>query len=374
MTIEVLPVGQTCNLMCPYCYEHPLRDADNYGPDYDMDKLKQGLIKQIKPWIDLKGGFTIFGGEPLLMPIDDLEELISWGTEEFKENVAEGYGVVSIQSNGVLITDRHIEIFKKYKVTIGISVDGPEECNDSRWAGTLERTRERTEMSMNNIKRLIEEGIYVSLIITLWRGNIARERRSKFKAWIKEMHTLGVCGARLHLLEVDHEKVNEWAPSTEEYIEFLVDIYREVKTLSGWSFDLFTDIKNLLRGTDKDVSCIYHACDPYTTNAVQGVDGEGTRVNCGRADHTGVDWEKADDVGYERYLGLYHTSFEDGGCGGCRFFLMCKGQCPGTGELGDWRNKTSHCEVLLGIYGMMESELLEEGIEPFSMASYREDA
>ena len=373
MTVEVLPVGQTCNLMCPYCYEHPLRDAGNYGPqEYDMDKMKEALAKELGSYTNLTSGFTIFGGEPLLMQIDDLEELIRWGNERFEKNMKPGYSVVSIQTNGVLITDRHREIFKKYNVTLGISVDGPEECNDSRWAGSLERTRERTQKSMDNIASCVRDNISVGLIITIWRGNAARDRRSKFKNWIKEMHTLGVKGARLHMLEVDHNTIaSEWELTTKEYLEFLMDLHRFGNNLSGWKFDMFEDSRQMLQGNDKMASCIYLSCDPYTTAAVGGVDGQGTRVNCGRADHTGVDWQKADQVGYERYLGLYNTSFEDGGCGGCRFFLMCKGNCQGTAEKGDWRHRTSNCESLMGIYEMLEGELLEQGIEPLSMAPHR---
>ena len=71
--------------------------------------------------------FTIFGGEPLLVPEHVLEELWAFGLERFGTN--------GIQTNGTLINDRHIALFKKYKVYVGISVDGPDDLNDVRWAG-----------------------------------------------------------------------------------------------------------------------------------------------------------------------------------------------------------------------------------------------
>lgn len=375
MTIEVLPVGQKCNLDCPYCYEHPLRDAGNYGPkDYDMEAMKEGLRKAISPWNDLKGAFSLFGGEALVMPFPDFAELVRWGTKEFAGNIEKGHTVVSLQTNGVLVEDRHIALFKECEVSIGVSVDGPLECNDSRWAGTLEKTREATEKSMTNIAKMVKAGLRVSLIITLWRGNVARERRSKFKGWLKEMHTLGVNGARMHFLEVDHARVGEeWELSTDEYLEFLADIYRYTKEqLPGWYFDIFADAKHMLDGDDSCVTCVWSSCDPYTTNAVHGVDGVGVMTNCGRADHTGVDWEKADQAGFERYLALHAMSTDKGGCGGCRFWLMCKGHCPGTGDNMDWRRKTRHCDVIYGMYEMMEGELLAEGKEPLSLCVDRE--
>jgi len=57
------------------------------------------------------GPFTLFGGEPLLIPETDLEDLWAWGFEKFGEN--------SIQTNGILINDRIIELMKKYNVKVG---------------------------------------------------------------------------------------------------------------------------------------------------------------------------------------------------------------------------------------------------------------
>ena len=140
MTVEVLPLGVTCNLSCGYCYEHPIRDAGNFEKEYDMDKMKNALSKH-------PTNFSIFGGEPLLVPIKDLEELWRWGYERNKYN--------SIQTNGTLITDDHIELFKRYKVHVGMSMDGPDEMNDSRWAGSLEKTRLMTKRSNDSLKKCI---------------------------------------------------------------------------------------------------------------------------------------------------------------------------------------------------------------------------
>jgi len=82
----------------------------------------------MKAAIKAEGGpFALFGGEPLLVPEHDLESLWSWGLEQF------GYNTV--QTNGTLINDEHIRMFKAYKVSVGISIDGPGELNDLRWHG-----------------------------------------------------------------------------------------------------------------------------------------------------------------------------------------------------------------------------------------------
>ena len=120
-------------------------------------------------------------------------------------------------------------------------------------------------------------------------------------------------------------------------------------------------MRELLLGQDDSVTCVWNACDPYTTRAVQGIEGDGQRTNCGRTNKDGIDFVKADQEGFERYLALYHTPQAYGGCKDCRFFLMCKGECPGTAIDGDWRNRTQDCRVWYTLYEQLEAQLTDQG-------------
>ena len=85
MTVELRPLGVACNLRCQYCYQNPQRDAGNVPHDYDMEQMQAA--------IEAEGGpFTLFGGEPLLVPLRDLEELWAWGLERYGRN--------ALQTNG----------------------------------------------------------------------------------------------------------------------------------------------------------------------------------------------------------------------------------------------------------------------------------
>ena len=127
----------------------------------------------------------------------------------------------------------------------------------------------------------------------------------------------------------------------------------------------------LLLCEDDQTTCVWNACDPYTTAAVRGVEGTGQASNCGRTNKDGIDFVKGVRPGFERYLALYQTPQEHGGCQGCRFFLMCKGQCPGTSMAGDWRNRSEHCEVWKGLFRSVEDGLLDEGLVPVSASPQR---
>ena len=138
MGIELRPLGVACNLACNYCYQNPQRDAGNQRMTYDLDKMKAEALR-------IGGPFTLFGGEPLLMRFEDLENLFAWGLETS--------GGSSIQTNGILIEDRHIELFRQYKLSVGISIDGPGQLNDARWHHGLEKTRQSTAriVSVDNL-------------------------------------------------------------------------------------------------------------------------------------------------------------------------------------------------------------------------------
>jgi len=72
MTVELRPLGVRCNLQCQYCYQHPQRDAANIAGCYDLEKMKAKVAEQ-------GCQFSLFGGEALLIPEEDLEQLWAWG-------------------------------------------------------------------------------------------------------------------------------------------------------------------------------------------------------------------------------------------------------------------------------------------------------
>lgn len=358
MTVELRPLGVKCNIQCQYCYQHPQRDAGNVPRAYDLDQMKAAIEQE-------GGPFALFGGEALLVPEKDLEDLWAWGLEKYQKN--------SVQTNGTLINDTHIRLFKRYKVGVGISIDGPGPLNDVRWAGTLERTREATAKTEAAIQRLCQAGIPLALIVTLHRGNATAEKLPIMHEWFKELEHMGVYSVRLHILETESETIREhYALTPEENLTAFLSFGELERTqLSTLKLDVFEDIRNMLRGRDDLTSCVWNACDPYTTRAVRGVEGHGQRSNCGRTNKDGIDFVKSDQEGYERYMALYHTPQEAGGCQGCRFFLMCKGQCPGNSIDGDWRNRSQDCEVWKGLFAHVEEDMIQQGEIPLSICSHR---
>ena len=363
MTVEVRPLGVKCNIKCKYCYQEPQRNARNILHKFDMPRMKEAIIEAVAE-TGVKT-FTVFGGEPLLVPIEELEELWSWGYSKFGRN--------QVQTNGTLISDKHIELFNKYNVKVGISVDGPDKLNDARWIHSLEKTRESSGRTHKAIKRLCAEGTPPSLIITLTRANALPEYYSQMNDWFLDLEKEGVRSVRLHILEVDDPLTQrQLAMSSQENTEAFLNFFDlEKQQLKTLRFDLYREMRQLLLGDDNKSTCVWKGCDPLTTRAVRGIEGNGQLSNCGRTNKEGIDFVKSSVPGYERYIALYNTPQENGGCQSCRYFLMCKGQCPGTAINGDWRNRSEHCETWKGLFSVIEQNLLSEGELPLSTVPAR---
>ena len=380
MSIEILPVGVTCNLRCEYCYEQAERDKQPTHK-YHKEAVMEGLKYSKKYW-------QLFGGEPLLLHIDQLDELLKAGYDQ--------WGYTGVQTNGTLITPQHLQLFQKYNTQVGISIDGPEELNDSRWAGTLEATRKATARSawaIEEITKIAKEtnntSIGPTLIVTLHSGNVSTAVFPKFEQWLRYLDNIGVRFINFHFLEIDYN-AHKWVLSDDEVIEVLNklrSISHQLQTLKFLNFD---EVRSLLTNPT-DPMCVWQGCDPWSTAAVQGLNNKGEPSNCTRGTKDGIDWLPSEgtvnftkwEIGpefvttrfHERQLALYVTPEEHGGCKGCRFWLMCQGYCPGTGlttnKLSDWRTKSSHCQVLKTQFTEAENEILSDGQIPISQRSDR---
>ncbi|MCP4547299.1 MAG: radical SAM protein [bacterium] len=358
MNMELRPLGARCNLRCRYCYQEPQRHSVTKVGSYDIESIKRVTEAEDRP-------STVLGGEPLMLPEKDLENLWAFGLRKFGAN--------SIQTNAVLINDNHIGMFQQYRVAVGISIDGPGERNDLRWAGDLKRTREATSKTHAAIERLCREGIPPGLIVTLHRQNATTDKLPAMHRWIRHLEDLGVRSVRLHLLQVADEAVRQYALNGDEIVAALLGFAELEEELLTLRFDVFSDLRKMLLGHDWNTACVWNVCDPYTTRAVRGIDGNGRRSGCDRTKKEGIDFTIADAEGFERYLALYHTPWEHGGCKNCRFFLQCKGHCPGTAIDGDWRNRTEHCEAWKRLFAHFESKLLAEGLRPLSTRPIRKE-
>ena len=112
ISINLKLVGSLCNLNCQYCYEH-----EQYGNN-DTGTIK---VTDIIAYIDkLENEFNyikiiLHGGEPLLYPKKDMKRLLKYYKDKTNINI-------SIQTNGLLIDQEWIDIFKNYSKNFLFSI------------------------------------------------------------------------------------------------------------------------------------------------------------------------------------------------------------------------------------------------------------
>ncbi|CAL1525657.1 GTP 3',8-cyclase [Bacillus subtilis] len=118
-----LVVTQNCNLGCSYC----LAKQGTFGLPITNMKSGQVLRRleslfEMEPNIDF---IKFFGGEPTLR-MDLIEEVCDFVTNKLGKRVH-----FALTTNGTLKASKHIELWKRYHVSVSVSVDGPPHIHDA---------------------------------------------------------------------------------------------------------------------------------------------------------------------------------------------------------------------------------------------------
>ena len=129
----VLKVVEVCNIACTYCYYYFSGDDSwKSRPKVISQTTVFGVVDWIKAAaeeLDVQEvSITFHGGEPLLIRQDKFCEICETIETELKgyfSNIS-----LYLQTNGMLIDPDWIEIFIRYRIKVGVSVDGPPEYND----------------------------------------------------------------------------------------------------------------------------------------------------------------------------------------------------------------------------------------------------
>ncbi len=125
MVIIIKPT-HLCNLRCKYCFVGDKRQEKDIM-SLDFAKL---IISKIKTYLISKKHknvkFVWHGGEPLLWGHDNYHNILEFCEKEFADFKIKH----TMQTNLTLLDQEYIDIFKKYDVKLGFSMDGFGKYND----------------------------------------------------------------------------------------------------------------------------------------------------------------------------------------------------------------------------------------------------
>lgn len=160
----VLKVASRCNLACTYCYVYESGDDSWRGrPVVMADATFTETLGWIRRQVVASGRRSVLllfhGGEPMLVGPERFDAWCREATAALGGEVAVGF---SVQTNGVLVDERWVEVFHRHRVTVGVSLDGPPAAHDRhrvdhRGRGSYDRVRA-------GIERLRAGGVTLGLL------------------------------------------------------------------------------------------------------------------------------------------------------------------------------------------------------------------
>lgn len=125
----LLKVASSCNLDCSYCYVYHMGDESWRGQPKRLSAVTQASVTQALSALlrsqVLPFSVVLHGGEPLLLGASRLNSLL----KELRSDLGPSCGV-SIQTNGVLISEAILDVCADHDVTLSVSLDGPADIHD----------------------------------------------------------------------------------------------------------------------------------------------------------------------------------------------------------------------------------------------------
>lgn len=307
-----------CNLRCRYCYAAGLRD-DGVGMSMTVSEARLAIDWMCR--FCSAGGIERaavlwHGGEPLLPGIDFLEQVLEYENSAFSK-----IGVAfsnQIQTNLTLVTDAHIDIFKRYfGGTIGFSWD----------FASAQRIfadgRNAAEEVWRKALMCRDRGVNVGAICQITNEN--RERPRDLYRWFAD--------ARIPF------RLTPIFPSTLQ--ETMQSADAACAVVDTWLSDRnpAIEIANFREMIEGLVTGRTHKCcaERNCGRVVLALSPQGRIYPCSR-NHGGCDvvgnflTDAPEDV-YRRRYDFYADDFAPG-CSSCEYVGVCQSGCPFLSRIG----------------------------------------
>lgn len=351
LTVLIKPSSNKCNLRCKYCFYDDVSSKRKQA-DYDymsVDTAHQ-IIDNVFSTPDLKQvHFGFQGGEPTLIGIEFYIDFFS-----YVEQQQTGQNITySLQTNGILITPEWAQLFNKYQVLIGLSIDGPAKIHD----------RNRVDFGNNNshVKVLKAADIFKQHEVEF---NVLTVVTAKNALNIEKIYNYFVgCGFRylqfIPCLEPLDSNVRNLNQINQEYYQFLSKLFklwlRDYQAGNYISIRFIDNLVNMLGGKEPE------ACDMRGVCSIQNIiEADGTTFTC---DFYAIDKYVIGNATTDSFVDMQQSevaiSFLNESikhpeeCRSCQFYRLCRNGCRRM-RIDD---KYMYCAALKQFYRMHGEEL-----------------
>lgn len=130
----IVKVVEVCNLACTYCYYYFSGDDSwKSRPKTITPETVDRLLTWLDAAVDQVGlkhvSLTFHGGEPLLLSPQRFDAICRQVADTLGKKGVSLH--LLVQTNGMLVNDRWIDLFSKHAVAVGVSIDGSQATHDS---------------------------------------------------------------------------------------------------------------------------------------------------------------------------------------------------------------------------------------------------
>ncbi len=362
--VVIIKPSYGCNLNCRYCYlSSETKTFDAFDSDFIIP-----IITQIKRYCEEhhRQNLTIIwhGGEPLLWGIENYRKVFSYMKEEFSNYPYKNL----IQTNLTLLNQEYIDLFKKYSVRLGFSLDGPKFIHDKQRVlrggqGTFDLVMEKFSLCKKN-------DYHVGCITVATRNHISHI--SDLYAFMNQNKINFKMNPLFRSGEAEKNEV-ELGLSVGEYAKLVIDL-----------FDLMFDDPNCDISNSNFVEIASSIISKKTAGCLLGENCQGNFLAisprgdvypCGRFCDSGYEKYAYGNLHFDSFANIVDKIFKSepykryqyikqGECSHCKWFNICHGGCLHDGFLasGDFKHKTFLCPAYKKIFTHIENSLQEKGL------------
>lgn len=368
---HVTPIIYTteyCNMACRYCYA-----GSAWRNPLDIKKVNESFSSKIPFLFEFTDQvmsynsfthtrFIFHGGEPLLISPENYENVFRY----FREK---NYPIeIHVQTNGTLINDDFIDLFRRFDVKIGVSLDGPAPLNDH--TRIFKNGKGTFPAVFKNLQKMKDAGLKFGCLETLNKTNIKG---------VEEIYTFfkenNVPFNIRPVFETGHSASRKFLITAQEYARALCklfDIWFVDETEDLLIDEFASMIAQFIKPIEGLVSCAFtKKCSEHFVS----FDLDGNLYPCDRL--YGIPEFLYGNIQKCSLKNLLNSSkakrlskrwniLSKTDCKNCEVSQYCYGGCPGNGYFyyGSYFKKDYYCEAyrafLRHVYEKVKSSLRNE--------------
>lgn len=325
--VVIFRVSNSCNLNCKYCY-----DRNNHrgikNENEEFYKRVEDIVKYLNEiFVDKtrKCKIIFHGGEPLIIKGEIYDFLIKKILEDIPK------ASFSIQTNGTLLSKKHIETFKRYNVRIGISLDGHN--SEQNYCRVYKNGVNTFNKVMEKIELLRDLNVDYGVIMTVSKKIIGHEQelydfiyKNKIKCNIRPAYP--------------SENINDFYMTNEEYYTFFKNIFEiwikdESKVKLTQIRELYEQFIKVLEPNCKIGDC---ATSGNCFGNFISLDIYGNIYSCNRTyNNPNFYYGNLNDIKIDRIMekakklnNIRKEYLNNSKCKKCEIFEECRGGCPAS--------------------------------------------